>query len=589
MKKSLFVLLFAMMLLIVLSASAQDVCVRDSFFPDAGNCGYDVQDYQMDIAWNLEGDTWDVSEVLTFISEWDTDELWFDFTDEYEVSALSINGIDADYDRQETKLIVHYNFSHDTEYKMYAAFSGKLDWGELFDPDGSSRIPENGFCLLNEPVNARRYYICNDHPKDKATYHYSFTVPANYVPAGSGRLLMIEEANETVILPGKSYERNWDPDSAAENGTVTFTYAQEALTAPYLFTICAGAFDMKLQTTDDGKKQLDFVDHDHPDTETAWQMADMQEEIIAALEAYFGDYPYEDLGAIIAKTQLSMALETQGRSLYDASTTTERIFAHEITHQWLGDLISLEDWSDLWLKEGAATYGEALWKLHKDGVDAYNETIRGNYETIANGETYSMKTSDDSFAYLRRFFNIPEDDTLYIREKAVKAAAAVCRIPAEQVTMKGSDVTFTEWCEGTKASCGTIYLNARVFPYFSDMLGSDMSDKLHDHFSGPKEIEWKNYFELYGYPAYDGGSIVYYALHQKLGDELFKQGLQTLIAENKWGTVNEEKFIDVFSRVSGEDLSDYIKSYLYYGEDGHIPDLPGIETWEEARARFDVK
>ena len=38
--------------------------------------------------------------------------------------------------------------------------------------------------------------------------------------------------------------------------------------------------------------------------------------------------------------------------------------------------------------------------------------------------------------------------------------------------------------------------------------------------------------------------------------------MQTLIAENKWGTVNEEKFIDVFSRVSGEDLSDYIKSYL---------------------------
>ena len=115
MKKSLFVLLFAMMLLIVLSASGQDVCVRDSFFPDAGNCGYDVQDYQMDIAWNLEGDTWDVSEALTFISEWDTDELWFDFTDEYEISALSINGINADYDRQETKLIVHYDFSHDTE------------------------------------------------------------------------------------------------------------------------------------------------------------------------------------------------------------------------------------------------------------------------------------------------------------------------------------------------------------------------------------------------------------------------------------------------------------------------------------------
>ena len=38
--------------LLVLPASAQDACVRDSIFPDAGNCGYDVQDYQMNMAWD---------------------------------------------------------------------------------------------------------------------------------------------------------------------------------------------------------------------------------------------------------------------------------------------------------------------------------------------------------------------------------------------------------------------------------------------------------------------------------------------------------------------------------------------------------
>ena len=70
---------------------------------------------------------------------------------------------------------------------------------------------------------------------------------------------------------------------------------------------------------------------------------------------------------------------------------------------------------------------------------------------------------------------------------------------------------------------------------------------------------------------------------------MFKKCLQTLLEENKWGHVNEDIFIETFNRVSGEDLTDFIKSYLYYGENGHISALLGIETWEEARAKYELK
>ena len=120
MKKNLIAVVFMVLLAVVSASSAQETCVRDSFFPDYGNCGYDVQDYNLNMAWQFDGDRWVVSEVLTFISEWDTDELWFDFIDSYEITLLTIDGQEAEYDRQESKLIVHYNFTHDTEYKLYS-------------------------------------------------------------------------------------------------------------------------------------------------------------------------------------------------------------------------------------------------------------------------------------------------------------------------------------------------------------------------------------------------------------------------------------------------------------------------------------
>lgn len=369
---------------------------------------------------------------------------------------------------------------------------------------------------------------------------------------------------------------------------VTFTFEEETLIAPYLFTACAGTFDLKLQTNGDGKIQLDFVDRGHNDTEKAWKLTEMQPEIIAVLEEFFGPYPYDDLGAIVAKTQLSAALETQGRSLYDADTTEDFIFAHETAHQWFGDLISLQDWSDLWIKEGAATYGEALWKRHQGGEEAYNAEIRKNYEIIANGKHKVMPLDDEFFTTLSAGEEL-ESNSILDREKAVKAAAMLCGIPMEEIPLREGEVTVREWTEALTASCSEVRMGPRVAPYLNDLLETDRFETEPEHFAGPKEIEWNNYDQFYGSQPYKGGSIVYHALRSRLGDEMFKKCLQTMLKENKWGLVNEDIFIETFNRVSGEDLSDFIKSYLYYGENGHIPDLPGIETWEEARAKYELK
>ncbi len=52
-----------------------------------------------------------------------------------------------------------------------------------------------------------------------------------------------------------------------------------------------------------------------------------------------------------------------------ADFSAEPLIAHELAHQWFGDLLTCRDWSHGWLNEGFATYSETLWKEHADGED----------------------------------------------------------------------------------------------------------------------------------------------------------------------------------------------------------------------------
>lgn len=593
MKRCFIALVLLFLFISAACAQGEDmVCTRDSFFPEAGNCGYDVSDYRLDMIWDVNGDSWDVIEDMTFTAEWDTDELHFDFTDAYEIYGMTIDGVAVDFTLKEEDLTIRYNFVHDTEYHLYAGFRGSLNYGLLVDEDGEDRKENSGFCMINEPTNAWRYYICNDHPKDKASYHYSFTVPAGFTPAGVGRLLEIREADGTVIHPEGTFSR--DADSAGTEGMVTFSYEASDPMAPYLFTVCAFPFDLRQKTLESGVVELDFVDNTLGDLyDFAWELTDEQEAIIQLYESYLGPYPWKDLGAIVTPVRLGTALETQTRPIYDLTTLTDYIFAHELIHQWFGDLISVEDWSDIWIKEGAATFGEYLYYLHFEGPESYESDLKINYEIIAAGSSRFYEIDNtDVLRWLENGLTAggkPEFD----RGASIDAAAALCRADetgTERVDPElfglpdGEKVTADQWMDAIKSSCKTIKINNSSLTKFYEMTGTDLGiNRFVDHYAGPKEIT-NAFSSMYSHSVYYGGSFVYYALQERLGNELFKQGLQLLLERYRYGTVNEEKFIAVFSEIAGEDLTDFIQPWLYYGE-GHVPDLPGLMTYEEARRK----
>jgi aminopeptidase N len=100
-------------------------------------------------------------------------------------------------------------------------------------------------------------------------------------------------------------------------------------------------------------------------------------EIVDFFTSTYGRYPFDAVGAIVDDApEVGYALESQTKPNFDRAPD-DFTLAHEISHQWYGDSVTLEQWPDIWLHEGFATYSEWLWADHtgqftpQDAFDYY--------------------------------------------------------------------------------------------------------------------------------------------------------------------------------------------------------------------------
>lgn len=221
--------------------------------------------------------------------------------------------------------------------------------------------------------DAHFIFPCFDHPSMKHAFTTRVTVPAGYTCIGNGRLKQRE---------GSSWV--WD---------------QVEPMPSYLWTVVV----MKATVVGEEWEEipLRYVVPQGTPEELVRKAFGRTPEMIAFLSGLYGRYPWPRYDQVIVHDFIFGGMEnTAATTLLDLVLTDipelewdpDELIVHEMAHQWFGDLLTCQDWSQGWLNEGWATYTEYLWNAHHCGAD---------HASYALWEQLGTYVSEDSDRYRR--------------------------------------------------------------------------------------------------------------------------------------------------------------------------------------------
>lgn len=200
---------------------------------------------------------------------------------------------------------------------------------------------------LGEPWDARRWMPCYDEPYDKADYGciIAITVPDTFVVCGNGELTDVTN----------------NPDS-----TTTFTWQENYPITTYLMHFGASRFavwsNWYYSPSGDSVEIRHFVwPEDSVQSVTAFEDVPAA---VALFDSMYGSYPFDRYGQDIVYPFAWGGMEHQENTTLHRNSISgvhawRRIMAHELAHQWWGDMVTCVDFRDIWLNEGCATYSDA--------------------------------------------------------------------------------------------------------------------------------------------------------------------------------------------------------------------------------------
>jgi aminopeptidase N len=330
----------------------------DPFFPLAGNGGYDVTNYALRLSYDpatnhLDGTATIRATATQNLSRFDLDLRGF------QISRLLVNGRAASFARDGQELVItpHAGLPDGHAFTVVVDYAGEP--AVITDPDQSIEgwVPtDDGAFVVGEPQGSPGWYPVNDNPQDKATYRFTVTVPEGLTVMANGVLV----------------------SQTSTGGQTTFVWREGLPMAPYLATATLGRFDVTQYELASGRPVYIAID---PTLSTTSVLKKLP-EIVDFYSSIYGPYPFDAVGAIVDDAkQVGYSLETQTKPVF-YRPPDEATLAHELSHMWYGDSVTLTKWPDIWLHEGFATWSEWIWSEH-DGRKSAHQWFNTLYNTPA--------------------------------------------------------------------------------------------------------------------------------------------------------------------------------------------------------------
>jgi aminopeptidase N len=208
-----------------------------------------------------------------------------------------------------------------------------------------------------EDEDSRFWFPCFDYPGQLATSEIRVRVPKNLIAISNGELVKTKEEGNSKI----------------------FHWHQKQVHPTYLMTLAVGDF-AELRDEWNGKPVTYYVEKGK-EPEARISMGKTPRMIQFFSEQYGYPYPFPKYAQVCVDDFIFGGMENTSttlltdRCLIDEraaidNRNTESLVAHELAHQWFGDLVVIKHWSHAWLKEGMASYSEVMWTNHEYGADA---------------------------------------------------------------------------------------------------------------------------------------------------------------------------------------------------------------------------
>ena len=245
--------------------------------------------------------------------------------------------------------------------------------GLRFVPSYPERSPAKQVWSQGQPEDSKFWFPCHDSPHQKCTSEIRATVPAGFVAISNGRLAQTRT------------ERGWS----------SYHWRMTKPHSIYLITLAAARFGVVKQRW--RSVPVEFYCEKGREADAARGLA----KTVKAMEFFSSklgvDYPYEKYAQVMVGEFPGGMENTTATTMTEAclidkeaaiDNDVDLLMAHELAHQWFGDLVTCRDWSHAWLNEGFATYFECLFHLHDVGQDELD------YELYRNQQDYYQEERD---------------------------------------------------------------------------------------------------------------------------------------------------------------------------------------------------
>ena len=263
------------------------------------------------------------------------------------------------------------------------------------------RTPEMGYkegdthlFTQGEEIQAHHWYPSFDSPNEKFTSEIICHAPEGMTVLSNGRLV--------------SEEKEAD-------GLMAVRWLQDKPHANYLISLLAGYFKKVEAKYKD--IPLAFYTPASEINEASTSFRDTK-DMMAFFEQETGvPYPWAKYFQVCVNDFVAGGMENTSITTLTDSTlfsadfenirSSQGLVAHELAHQWFGDLVTCKDWSHIWLNEGFATYYESLYEEHKNGRDAMLYELYERARSITG-------IQNDTNAIVRRTYDSPSEMFNYL-------------------------------------------------------------------------------------------------------------------------------------------------------------------------------